>query len=203
METSSRFSPMPRPIARRQTGMVGDPVFLWAARLHPIKDPLTALRGFARIARSLTGAQLYLHYLTDELLPELRAWVAEQPDLRRRVHFGGCLPYERMEFVYNSADFLLQASRREHSGCAVLDAMACGVIPVVTDIPSFRAMTGNGAVGVLFPPGDDESLARQVLDISRDQIDARASTVRSLFEELMSFPSLARRLEHEYEEIVA
>ena len=202
VETSSYFSPMPRAVARQQTGMVGDPVFLWTARLHPMKDPLTALRGFTRIAESLTGAQLYLHYLADELLPELRAWVAEHSDLRGRVHFGGRLPYERMEAVYNSADFLLQASRREHSGCAVLDAMACGVIPVVTDIPSFRAMTGNGEVGVLFQPGDDESLARQVLGIPGDQIDARAARVRARFEDHMSFPSIARRLEREYVGIV-
>lgn len=202
METSSRFCPMTRAVARRQSGMTGDPVFLWAARLDPLKDPQTALRGFARIARTLTGAHLYFHYLTDELLPELRARVDENPDLNGRVHFGGRLPYERMEVVYNSADFLLQASRREYSGGAVLDAMACGVIPVLTDIPSFRAMTGNGAVGVLFPPGDDESLARQVLDIPRDEIDARAASVRSRFTEHLSFPALALRLEREYEDVV-
>ncbi len=201
-ETSSRFSPMPRAVARRQTGMAGDPIFLWTARLHPLKDPLTALRGFTRIAEALRGAQLYFHYLADDLLPELRSWVGEHPDLSGRVHFSGRVPYERMEAIYNSADFLLQASRREHSGCAVLDAMACGVIPVVTEIPSFRAMTGNGAVGVLFPPGDDESLARQVLDISPDQIDARAAAVRSRFTDHMSFPALARRLEREYEGLV-
>lgn len=203
METSSRFSPMPRAVARRQTGMVGDPIFLWTARLHPLKDPLTALRGFARIAAALSGAQLYFHYLADDLLPELRSWVGKHSDVSGRVHFRGRVVYERMEAIYNSADFLLQASRREHSGCAVLDAMACGVIPVVTQIPSFRAMTGNGTVGVLFPPGDDESLARQVLDIPSDQIDARAAAVRSRFTDHLSFPALARRLEREYEGLVA
>jgi glycosyltransferase involved in cell wall biosynthesis len=108
-----------------------------------------------------------------------------------------------MEVVYNSADFLLQSSRREHSGGAVLDAMACGVIPVVTDIPSFRAMTGNGAVGILFPPGDDESLARQVLDIPGDEIGAAAASVRRRFIEHLSFPEIALRLEHAYEEALA
>jgi len=203
METSSRFVPMPRAAARRQTGMVGDPIFLWTARLDPLKDPLTVLRGFARIAEVRRGAQLYFHYLADDLLPELRSWVEGHSDVSGRVHFRGRVPYERMETIYNSADFLLQGSRREHSGCAVLDAMACGVIPVVTEIPSFRAMTGNGAVGVLFAPGDDEALARQVLDIPSDQIDARAAAVRSRFTDHMSFPALARRLEREYEGLVA
>lgn len=201
METSSRFRPMPRPSARQQTGMTGDPVFVWAARLHELKDPLTALRAFARIARTSSHARLYFYYQEDSLLPLLQARVSEDPLLQDRVQFRGKLPYRSMEAVFNSADFLLQASLREHSGCAVLDAMACGVIPVVTDIPSFRVMTGDGAAGILFPPGDDEAMARGILDVPRQQIEARARAVRARFEEQLSFSALARILERIYEEI--
>jgi glycosyltransferase involved in cell wall biosynthesis len=203
METSSRFGPLSRSSARRQTGMSGDPVFVWTARLHPLKDPATALRGFARIARALRDARLYVYFQADELLPALQAQVREDAVLRRRVHFRGGLPYRSMEAVYNSADFLLQASRREHSGCAVLDAMACGTIPVVTDIPPFRAMTGDGAVGVLFPPGDDEIMARRVLALPADRIATEASAVRAYFDRNLSFPTLARELERMYEQIVS
>lgn len=201
METSSRFRPAPRAAARQRTGMTGEPVFVWAARLDPLKDPLTALRGFARIAAVQPRARLYLYYLHDGLLDRLRARVADDANLVGRVHFRGRLPYERMEDVYNSADFLLQASLREHSGCAVLDAMACGTIPVVTDIPSFRVMTGGGAVGVLFPPGDDAAMAQQVLAIPPDRVAAEAAAVRARFDEHLSFPALARDLERAYQEV--
>jgi glycosyltransferase involved in cell wall biosynthesis len=63
-ETSSPFRGLPREAARARTGMLGDPVCLSAGRLHPIKDPLTTLRGFARIAAARPRAQLYLYYLT-------------------------------------------------------------------------------------------------------------------------------------------
>lgn len=202
METSSSFLPASRAAARQRTGMAGDPVFVWAARLDPLKDPMTALRGFERIAAQRPQAQLYLHYLEDGLLGQLRAWVDDRPRLHGRVHFRGTLPYKRMEDVYNSADFLLQASLREHSGCAVLDAMACATIPVVTDIPSFRAMTG-GAVGVLFPPGDDASLARQVLGIRPHEVATKAAAVRARFEEHLSYPALARSLERTYAEVAS
>jgi hypothetical protein len=68
----------------------------------------------------------------------------------------------------------------------------------VTDIPSFRVMTGNGSAGVLFPRGDDQSLARQVLAIPPREIAERRRAVRARFDELLSFPALARRLEMEY-----
>jgi glycosyltransferase involved in cell wall biosynthesis len=107
-----------------------------------------------------------------------------------------------MQAIYSSADFLLQASHREFSGCAVLDAMACGVIPVVTDIPSFRVMTGDGRVGVLFAAGDAESLARQVLAITPDAMAAQSAAVRARFDEHFSFPALAERLEREYQAVI-
>src|SRR5450759_4344953 len=95
----------------------------------------------------------------------MRTFVEQRPSRAPHVHFQGRAPFERMEAIYNSADFLLQASRREFSGCAVLEAMACGVIPVVTDIPSFRVMTEGGRHGILFPLGDDRALAGGVLAI--------------------------------------
>jgi glycosyltransferase involved in cell wall biosynthesis len=182
--------------------MTGHPVFLWAGRLDPIKDPFTALRGFARIAEARPGARLYLHYLSDAMLPELQAWVAARPHLHGRVHFGGRVPHERMEAICNSADFLLQASVREHSGCAVLDAMACGVIPVLSDIPSFRVMTAHGTAGVLFRVGDDASLAEQVLAMGPEEMAARRAAVRERFDEALGFPALARQLQREYEAVL-
>lgn len=202
METSNVLSLRSRADARRETGMTGYPVLLWTGRLHPVKDPLTALRGFERILATWPDAQLYLHYLTDELLPKLRAFIASRPRLTQHVHFRGRAPFEQMETIYNSADFLLQASRREFSGCAVLEAMACGVIPIVTDIPSFQAMTDAGRYGVLFPPGDAEALARGVLSVPRADIPARSAAVRARFERALSFPALARRLESVYREVV-
>ncbi|HET7034457.1 MAG TPA: glycosyltransferase family 4 protein [Thermomicrobiaceae bacterium] len=203
METSSSFRPSEREPARALTGMQGDPVFLWVGRLHPIKDPLTALRGFERVLAAWPEAQLYLHYLSDECLPLLRGYLTERPALRAHVHPRGPAPFERMETIYNSADFLLQASLREFSGCAVLEAMACGTIPVVTDIPSFRRMTGDGQAGVLFPRGDDRALAAGVLALGRDQIASSARETRARFERELSFASLAARLEEVYAGIAA
>ncbi|MFQ5568029.1 MAG: glycosyltransferase family 4 protein [Rhodothermales bacterium] len=203
METSSTFRPRPRAEARRQTGMTGDPVFLWAGRLAPGKDPMTALLGFEKILLARPNAHLYLHYLTDELLPDLRQYVGAHPSLKAHVHFRGRAPLEQMEILHNSADFLLQTSLHEFSGIAVLEALACGVLPVVTDIPSFHAMTDAGRHGVLFPPGDAEALARGVLAVPPEEIAARSRQVRAWFEHAFSFPALARQLDTVYREVRA
>jgi glycosyltransferase involved in cell wall biosynthesis len=197
IETSSPFSSMPREQARALSGMRGDPVYLSVGRLHPIKDPLTMLRGFATIAERQPHARLYLHYLTGEMLDEARACVASAPGLEQRVEFRGRARPEEMQAIYSSADILLQASLREWSGLAVLEAMSCGCIPVVTRIPSFTAMTGDGAFGRHFEVGDADGLARAALAIEdRAALPAR---IQRHFHEELSFAAMARRLETLYE----
>lgn len=200
VETSSTFKHGDRDAARRQTGMHGDPVFLSAGRLHPDKDPLTVLRGFEFITKQRRAARLYLYYLTDELLPQLQDYVNRSSVLRDRVHFRGRRPLREMEAVYNSADFLLQASRREFSGCAVIDAMACGVIPVVTDIPSLRTIAGRH--GCFFPMGDAEALASSALSVETRKIPERSEHITSHFERELSFDAMARKLEAIYRDVL-
>jgi glycosyltransferase involved in cell wall biosynthesis len=195
---SSIFQCHPRVDARARTGMAGSPVFLWTGRLHPGKDPLTAVRGFEQVLSCWPQARLYLYYLSGEMLPELLDYVSQHPALAPAVEFRGSAPFEQMEEIYNSADFLLLSSRYEVCGWAVLESMACGVIPVVTDIPSFRSMTRDGQYGILFQPGDYVSLASQVLEIERAAIPALSREIRNHFERALSFPALATRLEEIY-----
>jgi len=197
-ETSSAFAFRPREDARRKTGMAGNPVFVWTGRLEPIKDPFTALRGFERIVETWREAQLYLYYSTDVLLPELRAFVASRPAIARLVHFRGRAASYEMENIYNSADFFLQGSRREVCGGAVLEAMAGGVIPVISDIPSFRALTDNGVSGVLFPMGDYSALADRTLAVPLAEIPRFSRAIRDHFERSLSFRALAGQLDPIY-----
>jgi glycosyltransferase involved in cell wall biosynthesis len=203
METSSTFVPQDRSRSRQRTAMHGDPVFLSVGRLHPIKDPFTMLDGFAAVLREWPKAQLYLYYTSTELLDAIRTHLEERPELAGHVHLQGRARHDEMEAIYNSADFLLQASVREFSGCAVLEAMACGVIPVVTDIPSFRAMTEAGRFGALFPVGDSAGLAHAALAHAPESIAAQRIEIRAHFERSLSFDALAAQLDECYGDLRA
>ena len=50
-----------------------------------------------------------------------------------------------------AADLFVLGSHREGSGYSLIEALACGLPPIVTDIPSFRSLTGAGVVGALWP----------------------------------------------------
>jgi glycosyltransferase involved in cell wall biosynthesis len=200
VETSSPFKGMPRDVARKLTGMTGDPVYLSAGRLDQIKDPLTLLRGFESIAQQQPDARLYCYYLSSELMPEIVAFLDARPVLAGQIFLRGRAPLEEMEAIYSSADFLLQASLREWSGLAVIEAMSCGCVPIVSDIPSFRMLAGESA-GKLFPVGDAEALARAALSIPPTDRPALALACLSRFEQELSFPAMARRISAIYRDL--
>jgi len=202
VESSSPFAGMPRREAQTLTGMVGDPVYLSAGRLDAIKDPLTMLRAFERISAVQRDARLYLYYLTDELLNDIVAFLDARPDLAERVALRGRAPLDEMEAIYSSADVLLQASTREWSGLAVIEAMSCGCIPIVTDIPSFRKITDHGRVGRLVPVGDANAMAKAALALTASERGPLSAAAREHFAESLSFDAMARAISGVYVEVV-
>lgn len=203
VESSSPFSGVDRDLARQRTRMVGNPVYLSAGRLDPIKDPLTMLRGFEKIAARQPDSRLYLYYLTADLMEDVKAFLMHRPHLDERIELRGRARLDEMEAIYSSADILLQASVREWSGLAVMEAMSCGCIPVVSDIPSFRVLTGDGAFGRLFRVGDAGGLAGAALSLTEDERASLASAVRRRFERDLSFDAMARQVSAVYGDVVA
>jgi glycosyltransferase involved in cell wall biosynthesis len=192
-EGSTRFALGDRAAARSVTGLRGDPVCLWVGNLTPNKDPATVLAGFERALADLPGARLYMIYREEELLPPVRRLLAAAPALARSVELLGRIPHEDLEPHLNSADFFLSGSRYEGSGYAVIEALACGAVPVVTDIPPFRFLTGGGAAGVLWRPGDPGALAAALVAAARRPIAAARRAARELFDEALSFEAIGRQ----------
>ncbi|UCG25374.1 MAG: glycosyltransferase family 4 protein, partial [Chloroflexota bacterium] len=203
MDKSTPMTMGSRPEARKKSGMHGSPVFLWFANLEADRDPMTAVQGFEHILKSWPKAQLYVYYKGDTLLTQLRAYVIARPALAGRVHFRGRPPVGSPEVIFNSADFLFQTDRRANNGHAVLEAMACGVIPIVSDVPLFRSLVDNGRCGFLFPLGEAKAMARQVLEFSPGKIAGKAALVHNWFENAYSYDALAGVLLEIYGEAIA
>ena len=199
MEGSTTFRPQDRAVACQVTGMAGSPIFLSVGRLIDIKDPLTVLDGFERIVGELPQARLYLvHFRRSDLLSQVQQRIADRPALSNAVRLLQDIPHPEMEWIYNSADYILLGSHREGSGFALLEALACGVVPIVTDIPSFRLMTDGGRIGALWPPGNSDALAASALSVTRRSWDAESTAARRQFEECCSFDAIGREASAAY-----
>ncbi|CAG2088641.1 glycosyltransferase family 4 protein [Xanthomonas euroxanthea] len=200
-ESSSRFSPGDRLQAREQICLHGDLCVLWVGHLSAAKDPLCVLDAVAMAARVLPGLRLWCVFDQAPLLEQVRQRLRADPLLARCVQLLGRVPHARVETLLRACDLFVSASHAESCGYAAVEAYACGTLPLLTDIPSFRALSDGGAVGALWPVGDASALADLLLRVVRQRPDR--AQVRAHFDARLSFAAVGQRWKRAYTQLLA
>ena len=157
---TTRFSPGDRSAARRKLGLPeSGPLVGTAGRLEPIKGHGLVIDAVAKlpppVGLAIAG--------DGSCRPELDERVVASR-LADRVHFLGHV--DDMEDFYRSIDVFCLASQAEGLPLALLEAQACGVPAVGTDVGAVREVLAPGA-SFAVEPGDIEGLTeglRQLLE---------------------------------------
>jgi glycosyltransferase involved in cell wall biosynthesis len=201
-ESTSGFEPGDRETARAACGIAGDPCVLWVGHLNRNKDPLTVLAGVSAALDKLPRLQLWCAFGTAPLLDEVRARIEADPRMRERVHLLGCVPHAQVETLMRAADLFVLGSHREGSSFSVIEALATGLTPVVTDIPSLRALTGDGTVGQLWRCGDAQSMGLALVRAAARIGFAERARTRQYFEANLSRQAVGQRFAAAYESLI-
>lgn len=136
-------------------------------------------------------------YSEAALLDKVKARISVSALLRTSVVLLGKVEHSKVELLVSSADYFVLGSHYEGSGYALAEAMACGCIPVVTDIPSFRMMTGNASVGSLWVPGDATSFCNAAQKAMNKGGPVESQRVQDFFTDNLSFDAIAdKAIEH-------
>lgn len=88
---------------------------------------------------------------------------------RERVSLLGWLPSEKALEALAASDVQLLVSGYEGQPISTLEAMASGVVPVVTDLPGLRELIRDGTNGFLLPVGDIEAFASALARLATDR----------------------------------
>jgi glycosyltransferase involved in cell wall biosynthesis len=80
-----------------------------------------------------------------------------------RVHFGGQISQADMPRWYHMADLYVSPSHIDGSSVSLMEALACGVPALVSDIPANKEWIQDGGNGWLFPDGNSDMLAEKIL----------------------------------------
>jgi glycosyltransferase involved in cell wall biosynthesis len=149
-----------RAAARREFGL-GDE-FLWiaAGRLEPVKDFAMLLAAMAR----LPGTAQLLIAGDGPLRSELQR-KSESSGLCGRVRFLGFQP--KLLRWMQAADAFVLSSLWEGLPMALLEAAACAMPAVATDVPGVREVIEPGASGLLVPSHDSSALAEAMHQMMR------------------------------------
>ncbi|MNM17270.1 2-deoxystreptamine N-acetyl-D-glucosaminyltransferase [compost metagenome] len=194
-------SPQRRAAARQQLGLPPGALVLGSvARLSPQKRPQALLDLFARLAPQFPA--LYLVLVGTGPLDAMLRLQVQQLGLAQRVLFAGF--QQHVELLMPAFDLHLLLSKNEGFGIATIEAMACGVPAVGTDVPGTHDILHDSEGGMLLPLEDEEAacaaVAQLLLDAPRrarmGQL-ARAETVQRY-----SLPRLERQLRQFYAGLV-
>jgi glycosyltransferase involved in cell wall biosynthesis len=174
---TGRFHPAPRErlALRKRQGLPADSrLVTLLARFQSVKGHDLFLDAVGRVAPRLpdvrflvAGENVFGSSADEALKRRILHRVEADPVLHRCVTFLGWVPDP--EKLLAASDVLVCSSRFETLGIALLEAMACGLPVVSTNVGGPREIVIEGETGFLVPPGKAEALAERILRLLEDE----------------------------------
>jgi glycosyltransferase involved in cell wall biosynthesis len=147
---------------------------LFVGLLEPRKNLITLLHAYRHIYQQIgdvrlviVGRQGWKMRQTRQLLDSLA--------LTPYVHFTGYVEQQDLPAIYNLADVFVYPSLYEGFGLPVLEALACGVPVITSEVSSMPEIAGETAL--YFPPTDDLALAQVLLELLQDEEQRKALSI--------------------------
>ncbi len=200
-DASTLFCRQEKAVCRQRTGMTGALNFLWVSRLNENKDPFTVLSGFEKYFAGHPTAKLYMIYSEEPLLEQVKERILKSPTLKDRVILVGRVRHDQLQDWYSAADYYVSGSRREGGGYALTEAMACGCIPVVSNIPPFMKSIDNGRAGYYYPAGDSDALFQVLAGLDPGRQQEMSLAAQTQFRNHLSPPAIADKIFAAFEDL--
>lgn len=162
-----------RPGASREPGL------LLSTRQHePIYDLPTLIEGAARVMERRPGTRLEIAGRGSQTAELERLAARRLPAGRWR--FIGMLDPAAMADALSRASIFLSCSRSDSTSVSLLEAMASGAVPVVTDLEGNREWVADGDGARLFATGDATTLERALDRALADEAWCDAARARNV-----------------------
>jgi glycosyltransferase involved in cell wall biosynthesis len=120
--------------------------------LEPIYAPQRVLAVFASLARDWPEARLVM--ANEGSLRSALETRAQQADLAGKVRFVGRLDAQAQAACYAQARWYLSLPVSDSVSVSVLEAMAHGAIPILSDLPANRELVTDGHDGLILVDGE-------------------------------------------------
>jgi len=161
-----KFKPLPRKSELiKKYKLKKRKVLLFLGRLEPRKNIAFILQFIRRI----NDPNLKLLICGKGSLYQDLINKAEKLKVKDKVIFTGFIPEEEKVDYYNLADIFLFPSKKEGFGFSVVEAAACGVPSVVSEVSSLKEIVINGKTGYLAKLNDVDDWKQKIKRLLRDE----------------------------------
>lgn len=89
--------------------------------------------------------------------------------MQEQVILRGYIDRENIRKFWNEQDIMISCSEREGHSISQMEAMASGVVPVLTDVSGVRDDVTDGVNGFIVPVGEVDMIAEKICGLARDR----------------------------------
>lgn len=210
----SRFYPIPKDEAKAVIGVpLEDRLILYVGRIEPLKGVDILLRALAQLQRNGT-AECCPHSLViiggdpeasqeamDSEMAHLQQ-LAVELGIKDLVLFLGKRSQDSLPYYYSAADVVVVPSHYESFGMVALEAMACGVPVVASQVGGLAFLVKDGETGFVIPNDEPDLLADRLDDLLRNKdLQVRLGRQGELAARDYSWEKIASRIYNVYEDL--
>jgi N-acetyl-alpha-D-glucosaminyl L-malate synthase BshA len=154
------YTRKPQPGLREQWAPTGEPILMHLSNFRPVKRLTDVVEIFALVRAKMPAKLILIGDGPDRGAAE---YLIRKKKLQKDVLFLG-----KQDQVYEKlacADLFLMPSQLESFGLAALEAMACEVPVIATNVGGVPEVVEHGIDGFLVEPGDVKEAARYAIEI--------------------------------------
>ena len=197
-----RFYPQPKDEKLRlNLEMLDSPTVISIRNFEPVYDIKTLIKTIPLVLFQvpntkfiIAGDGSQMDYL-GELAKSLGIWES--------IKFVGWIPHEELPKYLALADVYVSTSLSDGASVSLVEAMACGLPAIVTDVGDARKWIRDGENGFIIPVKSPELLAKKIIYLLKNEdLRKEARKVnRELVEEKANYEKEMGRVERLYEEL--
>ena len=170
------------------------------SNFRPVKRVGDVVEVFARVAHTMPARLMLIGDGPDRSTAE---YLARKLGVQDRIHFLG--KQDNVNELLPLADLMLMPSEMESFGLAALEAMACRVPAIATQVGGVPELIESGRNGILCEIGDVEAMAQAAIHLLShpEELETMSAAARKTAQDHFCASSIIARYESYYRQILA
>ena len=187
---------------RKKLKIFNSPTVIGTRGLKPVYDVKSLIKAVPLVLKQVPDAKFVIAGRGSQET-ELKQ-LAKSLGVSDSIRFVGFIPQDILPKYFASSDVYVSTSLSDSFAVSALEAMACGLAPVMTDVADNKIWIKDGENGFIVPTKNPESLAEKIIYLLENK-DVRVKfgkINRKIVEEKQDYYKVMEKMEKLYKELI-
>jgi glycosyltransferase involved in cell wall biosynthesis len=130
--------------------------------------------------------------------PEELKTLAFNSGLTDHINFHGAVSYNKVAAIMSTNDALIFFTRYETFGCVIIEANACGLPVIASDLPVIRENIREGFNGVFVQSENEDELAEKIISYMENKEKFDPNTIASFTANKFNYRKISEQFDEFY-----